>query len=210
MRKFVKSTLVAVVAALLIGPSMPGNVVTMTPLAASSTNDAEQRDTSQISRSFNRANCPPDDCPGREPAPTPSASPTPPPAPPALKSCTKIKPSIWKGPCPQQPSKDVLRQIAREVLAERGWNTDAHWSCLVQLVEKESSWNPYSENSIHAYGLPQAMPGSKMASAGSDWGHNPRTQLRWMMGYIAGRYKTPCGAWSAWNRQYDSGGHHWY
>ncbi|MDK7123234.1 lytic transglycosylase, partial [Pauljensenia sp. UMB6358] len=56
-------------------------------------------------------------------------------------------------------------------------------------------WNPYAANAWSgAYGIPQALPGSKMASAGADWQTNPATQITWGLGYIAGRYGTPCGA----------------
>ena len=49
-----------------------------------------------------------------------------------------------------------------------------------------------------AYGIPQALPGSKMASAGSDWQNSAETQIKWGLGYISSRYGTPCGAWSTW------------
>lgn len=205
MRKFVNSTLGVLAAAMLLGPSVPGSVVTQAPAKPDIIAAEQQRSTSFVpSRSFTRSNnCPPDECP------RPTAV-KPPPEPP--KSCTKIKNSIWKGPCPPQPPIAELKRIAREVLAERGWNTDEQWNCLDQLVYKESSWNPYSENSIHAYGLAQSMPGDKMATVGADWGYNPRTQLRWMMKYIAGvaRYRTPCGAWAKWQVQRDSNGYPWY
>ena len=56
-------------------------------------------------------------------------------------------------------------------------------------------WRVNAANSSGAYGIPQALPGSKMASAGADWQTNPATQIAWGLGYIAGRYGTPCGAW---------------
>jgi len=69
--------------------------------------------------------------------------------------------------------------------------------CLVSLWNRESGWNEKSSNkSSGAYGIPQAIPGSKMASTGADWKTNPVTQIKWGLGYIKGRYKTPCGAWS--------------
>jgi hypothetical protein len=61
---------------------------------------------------------------------------------------------------------------------------------------KESSWRYDAENPDGAYGIPQAYPASKMASAGSDWRTNPATQIKWGLGYITGRYGTPCGAWA--------------
>lgn len=85
--------------------------------------------------------------------------------------------------------------IAKELLAKRGWS--GQWTCLNNLVNRESGWNIYAKNpSSGAYGIPQALPAGKMASAGADWRTNPRTQLSWMMGYIEDRYSTPCGAWA--------------
>ena len=62
---------------------------------------------------------------------------------------------------------------------------------------RESGWNPFADNpTSSAYGIPQALPGSKMASAGADWATNPVTQIRWGLGYIRDRYGSPCGAWA--------------
>lgn len=73
----------------------------------------------------------------------------------------------------------------------------AQWPCLNRLWERESGWNPRADNpSSSAYGIPQALPGSKMASAGADWRTNHRTQIAWGLGYIDERYGSPCGAWS--------------
>ena len=85
--------------------------------------------------------------------------------------------------------------IGQEMAASRGWVGD-EWSCLYQLWLKESGWNHLTSNyaGSGAYGIPQALPGSKMSSAGADWATNPRTQINWGMGYITGRYGTPCGA----------------
>ena len=85
--------------------------------------------------------------------------------------------------------------IARSMAAANyGWGDD-QFSCLVSLWNKESGWRVNAANGSGAYGIPQALPGSKMASAGADWETNPATQIAWGMGYIAGRYGTPCGAW---------------
>ena len=73
---------------------------------------------------------------------------------------------------------------------------DDEYSCLVALWDRESHWNVYAYNaSSGAYGIPQALPGEKMASAGADWATNPATQVSWGLSYISGRYSTPCGAW---------------
>lgn len=92
------------------------------------------------------------------------------------------------------PSANVA--IGQRLAADRGWTGD-QWYCLYQLWQKESKWNHLASNgSSGAYGIPQAFPGSKMASVGADWQTNPETQIKWGLGYIAnGRYKTPCGAW---------------
>jgi hypothetical protein len=64
-------------------------------------------------------------------------------------------------------------------------------------VREGSRWDPHATNpSTGAYGLPQALPGSKMASAGADWADNPATQIRWMIGYVNSRYGGSCAALS--------------
>ncbi|MGC5342514.1 tachylectin-related carbohydrate-binding protein [Streptomyces sp. DT24] len=82
---------------------------------------------------------------------------------------------------------------------ETDWATAAQWNCLDSLWTHESGWRWNAQNpSSAAYGIPQALPGSKMASAGQDWKTNPVTQIKWGLGYIDDRYGTPCGAWSYW------------
>jgi hypothetical protein len=88
------------------------------------------------------------------------------------------------------------QQIAMAMLPSFGWSS-AEFGCLNSLWEQESGWNPYAANpSSGAYGIPQALPGSKMATAGSDWQTNPATQIRWGLGYIRSTYGSPCGAWA--------------
>jgi len=88
------------------------------------------------------------------------------------------------------------QEIAKALLAEFGWSPD-QFGCLDSLYTRESNWNVHADNpSSTAYGIPQALPGSKMASAGSDWATNPVTQIRWGLGYIRDRYGSPCGAWA--------------
>ena len=70
------------------------------------------------------------------------------------------------------------------------------FGCLELLWDKESHWNELAENSIGAYGIPQAYPGNKMATVGDDWRTNPVTQITWGLGYIEGRYGAPCDAWA--------------
>jgi hypothetical protein len=85
--------------------------------------------------------------------------------------------------------------IAAEMVAARGWGND-QFGCLVKLWQKESGWNYQALNkSSGAAGIPQALPGSKMATAGADWQTNPATQITWGLNYISGVYGTPCSAW---------------
>ena len=86
------------------------------------------------------------------------------------------------------------RAIARDMLAKRGQSDQ--FGCLDNLWTRESGWRTTASNPSGAYGIPQALPGSKMASAGADWRTNPATQIRWGLGYIDGRYGSPCNAWA--------------
>ncbi|MFD9225155.1 transglycosylase SLT domain-containing protein [Streptomyces sp. NPDC060064] len=73
------------------------------------------------------------------------------------------------------------------------------FQCFSNIVDHESSWNYQAQNaSSGAYGLVQALPGSKMSSAGADWQTNPATQIKWGLNYMNSRYDSPCGAWSFW------------
>jgi len=85
---------------------------------------------------------------------------------------------------------------ARFRVTEMGWG-DGQFQCLVSLWNRESQWNYRATNSSSgAYGIAQALPGSKMNVVGPDWRTNPVTQIKWGLNYIADRYGTPCGAWS--------------
>jgi uncharacterized protein YabE (DUF348 family) len=95
------------------------------------------------------------------------------------------------------------QDIAKKLAAERGWGED-QFSCLYQMWSHESGWRVNAQNPSGAYGIPQALPGSKMAVYGADWQTNPATQIRWGLDYIASRYATPCGAWDSWQS------HGWY
>lgn len=88
------------------------------------------------------------------------------------------------------------RKVGCALMLDAGFKL-AQFPCLDKLWKKESGWNYKATNrSSGAYGIPQALPGTKMASAGSDWKTNPATQIKWGLGYIEGRYDTPCGAWN--------------
>ncbi|GHH64283.1 hypothetical protein GCM10017673_06650 [Streptosporangium violaceochromogenes] len=86
--------------------------------------------------------------------------------------------------------------IARPMVTARGWSRD-QFDCLRHLWTRESNWNHRALNrGSGAYGIPQALPAGKMARAGHDWRTNPRTQIRWGLGYIKQRYGSPCRAWA--------------
>ena len=95
------------------------------------------------------------------------------------------------------PSNPTAAQAtAKAMLASFGFSTTTQWPCLYDLWEQESTWNVYAENPVSgAYGIPQSLPGDKMATAGADWQTNPATQIKWGLGYIKSVYGTPCGAW---------------
>jgi hypothetical protein len=82
------------------------------------------------------------------------------------------------------------KAMALDMLGKR------QFACLDNLFTRESHWNPYAQNkSSGAYGIPQALPGSKMSSEGSDWRTNPLTQVKWGIKYVESRYGSACGAW---------------
>lgn len=86
----------------------------------------------------------------------------------------------------------TAQTYAAKAVAARGW-APSEFSCLVSLWNRESGWNTHAANPSGAYGIPQALPGSKM---GGDWQNDYRVQIRWGVGYIAARYGSPCGAWA--------------
>ncbi|MFD8210770.1 lytic transglycosylase domain-containing protein [Streptomyces sp. NPDC059695] len=96
-------------------------------------------------------------------------------------------------------SVSEIKSMARQMMGSD------QFQCFSNIVDHESGWNYRASNpSSGAYGLVQALPGSKMASAGADWQTNPATQIKWGLSYMDGRYGSPCGAWSFWqaNRWY--------
>jgi hypothetical protein len=118
-----------------------------------------------------------------EPEPAPPPPPPPPPAPPAYPvpaSCADYSGN---------------RATGCALVLDHGFGLD-QMPCLDNLWTKESGWNHLAQNPYSgAYGIPQALPGDKMASHGDDWRTNPVTQIRWGLSYIDNRYGTPCGAW---------------
>lgn len=102
------------------------------------------------------------------------------------------------------PDPGSAKEIGLIQVQAIGWEYN-EYSCLVKLWDRESNWRWNAENkSSGAYGIPQSLPGTKMASAGDDWMTNPATQIKWGLGYIKNRYKTPCGALA------HSDEHNWY
>ncbi|WP_308221670.1 lytic transglycosylase domain-containing protein [Microbacterium aoyamense] len=114
----------------------------------------------------------------------------------AAQAAARPSPVYATGGAAGDNSPAGAQASARGMLGGYGWGDD-QFGCLVALWNKESGWNYQAYNaSSGATGIPQALPGSKMASAGADWQTNAATQVAWGLGYIAGRYGSPCGAWS--------------
>jgi transglycosylase-like protein with SLT domain len=91
------------------------------------------------------------------------------------------------------------RKMAKQILENKfGYGAD-QFSCFDWIIKHESNWDVHAQNaSSGAYGLPQSLPGSKMASVASDWRDNPATQIIWGARYMKDRYGSPCGAKSYW------------
>ncbi|MFF3210857.1 transglycosylase SLT domain-containing protein [Streptomyces sp. NPDC002886] len=101
---------------------------------------------------------------------------------------------------PAQAAPMSAKAIAQQMIKD-----PAQFAAFNNIVSRESGWNHTATNSSSgAYGLVQALPASKMASAGSDWKTNPATQIKWGLDYMNSRYGSPAGAWTFWQN------HHWY
>ncbi|MEX0429089.1 lytic transglycosylase domain-containing protein [Nocardioides sp. DS6] len=87
------------------------------------------------------------------------------------------------------------KSVASALLSSYGWS-GSQFGCLDSLWTKESGWRVNAYNPSGAYGIPQALPGSKMSSAGPNWQTDAETQIKWGLGYIQDRYGSPCGAWA--------------
>jgi len=140
-------------------------------------------------------------------SPTPAAPKTTQPQPVAPKTTQPVAPKTTQA-TPKQTTKAATpagcgsysgnQLIACQLLPSFGFST-SEMSALVPMWNNESSWNENAENpSSGAYGIPQALPGSKMATAGSDWQTNAATQIKWGLGYIKDRYGSPSSAWAFW------------
>lgn len=110
---------------------------------------------------------------------------------------TPSGPIAYAGPIPSSCNEySGSRATGCALTLSAGYGLD-QFPCLDKLWKKESGWNYKAENrSSGAYGIPQALPGNKMSSAGSDWQNNPATQIKWGLSYIKQRYDTPCKAWA--------------
>ena len=101
-------------------------------------------------------------------------------------------------------NKDSLKSYAHDLVISYGWS-EKDYNALVKIINHESGWRVTAENKkSKAYGLCQALPASKMKSAGSDYRTNGKTQLKWCVKYIKSRYGSPSSAWAFWQK------HHWY
>jgi hypothetical protein len=94
------------------------------------------------------------------------------------------------------PDPGTAQSTAYNLMASFGFSPQTYFGCLVDIWNRESGWRYDAENASGAYGIPQALPGSKMASAGADWQTDPATQIKWGLGYIKAIYGNPCSAWA--------------
>jgi hypothetical protein len=102
------------------------------------------------------------------------------------------------------PNPGTAQAIAYGLLPSFGFNAKQQFGCLNNIWTRESNWRYDAANASGAYGIPQALPGSKMALAGPNWRTDATTQIKWGLGYIKERYGSPCNAWAFWQ------GHSWY
>ncbi len=100
-------------------------------------------------------------------------------------------------------SPSGARALGRQMTAGHGWSA-AQFTCLDTLWTNESGWRLHAQNPSGAYGIPQALPGTRMSTVGSNWRDSAATQIRWGLAYIDARYDSPCGALQHWRS------HRWY
>ena len=181
------------------------------PIAQSQTNANEKQTTPSATKHSKTDKVKPKPKHTKKPKPTPTVKKTHKPS-----SIGTSNPVVIATPRPTHASRSYVRSeptssasenqaFAKYYMAKQyGWGGD-QYGCLVNLWNRESGWRQGAHNSSSgAHGIPQALPGSKMASAGADWYSNPETQIRWGLSYINGRYGNPCGAMGFWNN------HNWY
>jgi cytoskeletal protein RodZ len=171
------------------------------PTAAATTLNLSDRASQRVSRDLAR-NGPPSlsASPSASASPSMAPSSAAPTAAPPLPSPTRpapkpsTKPAVPAG-CGQYSGNQL---IACQLLPSFGFAT-SEMSALVPMWNRESGWRTTAQNpSSGAYGIPQALPGDKMASVASDWRTNAATQIKWGLGYIRDRYGSPSAAWAFW------------
>jgi hypothetical protein len=122
-----------------------------------------------------------------------------------LSSCTPEQMQVWNSLNPVQQQQVVdhvtgnqsYQALGKTIATEEKGYTEADFQCLDNVIQRESAWyNVPNAAGGKAYGIPQALPGSKMQSHGPDWRTNPVTQIRWLLDYVEDRYGTPCAAWN--------------
>ena len=121
------------------------------------------------------------------------------------KATSTVPPKPKPKPKPKaKPKKLSAHAIGWAQVKTHHWSY-AQYTCLDKLWTRESDWKAHESNGgSGAYGIPQSLPGRKMATFGRDWRDNPTTQIKWGLWYIADRYGTPCAAWAHSQR------HNWY
>ncbi len=139
----------------------------------------------------------PSPTPTATPSPSPSLSPSPSPTP-SPKPTRKPTPRPKPRATPLPDTVAGARQYVKNAVGISQYN------CINYVWTRESKWNPRAGSPERAYGIPQAFPGSKMASFGSNWKTSPLTQVKWGLSYVKSRYGSACGAYNFWKA------HGWY
>ncbi len=118
----------------------------------------------------------------------------------AKSGVTASEKSLWGGDLGRTYARIQAWRMINSMAKAKGWNVDDQYACTKNIGKHESGWRRHARNpSSGAYGIYQALPGSKMRSAGSDWRDNPNTQNKWgIVKYMVPRYGSPCRAWRFW------------
>ncbi|MFL6114676.1 MAG: lytic transglycosylase domain-containing protein [Catenulispora sp.] len=133
---------------------------------------------------------------GSASAPVSSSSTTTKPPTPTATSSSSSSSSVGTG---YNATPAQAQAIAKQLVPS------GQYACFANIISRESSWNIHAVNpSSGAYGLPQALPGYKMADFGADWRNSATIQIKWALSYMTGRYGSPCAAWAFWQN------HNWY
>lgn len=132
----------------------------------------------------------------------------PPPMPAMTVEAAKQEPAST-GPDGRDP--ESARELARELVAGKGWHDGREWSCLKTLWELESRWSWDAEGSTSDHGIPQAHAPAHPETDRDEWRDDPAAQIEWGAAYIAGRYGSPCAALDAWKGRANAEGRGgWY